>query len=198
MFGYACSQTAFSAPIPTPTLTIVVNNYSQAPTAVLERAEREADRIFGEAGVRAMWSNCSAGESNAETKRLCQKAFEAADVMVRILPGPVLKIFGDTVFGFAVPPVLASVYYEYMVRLAKSEGAEFELPIIMGCAIAHEIGHLLMGSNGHSDTGIMQGRWRLKQIQEAMRGQLIFTVEQSKLLREEVKRRTLAMHAALQ
>jgi hypothetical protein len=187
----AVSQTSFSGHGPSPRFTIAVANYSQAPPAVLERAQREADRIFGEAGMTAVWANCSAGQSNAEMKNLCQKAFEAADVMVRILPVPVLKIFGDSVFGFAVPPVLASVYCDYIVRLANSDGAEFEIPIILGCSVAHEIGHLLLGSNGHSDTGIMQGRWRREQVQEAMRGNLVFTVEQSKVMRAETRRRTL-------
>ena len=74
---------------------------------------------------------------------------------MRILPAPVLDKFQDSVFGFAVHPVLASVYYEFALRRARSDDAEFELPIILGCVMAHELGHLLLGSNSHSDKGIM-------------------------------------------
>jgi hypothetical protein len=45
---------------------------------------------------------------------------------------------GTLPYGFAILPVIASVYYEYIVRLAKSEDA---ILIVLGCAIAHEVGH---------------------------------------------------------
>jgi hypothetical protein len=49
--------------------------------------------------------------------------------------------------------VLQSFYYEYAVRRAKSDDGEFEGRIILGCAIAHEVGHLQLGSNRHSGCG---------------------------------------------
>jgi hypothetical protein len=42
---------------------------------------------------------------------------------------------------------LASVYYEYAVRLTSSDT---EVSTMLGCAIAHEIGHLLLGPRSHS------------------------------------------------
>lgn len=196
-FGYTFSQSKFSAPVPTTTFTVLVNNYSQASASVLVRAEREADRIFGGAGISAVWLNCSAGQSTVDTQKSCHKPVEATDVRLRILPAPVLNKLQDTVFGFAVHPVLASVYYEYVVRLAKTDEAEFELPIILGCAIAHEIGHLLLGSNSHFGIGIMQSKWEREQLRHAMMGTLAFTSEQSKVLRAEVQRRTLTSTAGL-
>src|SRR5215469_4419013 len=187
--GYAFSQTGFSDPVPTPRLTVVVDNYSQASDVVLARAEREADRIFRKAGFSAVWSNCSPGQSAIDTQRFCQKAVAATHVILRILPAPVLNKFQDSLFGFAVHPVLASVYYEYVLRLAKTDDAEFELPIILGCAIAHEIGHLLLGPDSHSGTGIMQRKWEREQLRQAMMGTLLFTSEQSKVIRDEVQRR---------
>ena len=196
-FGYACSQTAFSAPVPTPKLTIVVNNYSQASASLLAKAEKEADRIFSGAGLKAVWLNCSTGQPTADEQRSCQEPVKATDVRLRILSSPVLNKVQDVVFGFAVHPVLASVYYEYVVRLAKTDEAEFELPIILGCAIAHEIGHLLLGSNSHFGIGIMQSKWEREQLRHAMMGTLAFTSEQSKVLGAEVQRRTLTSTAGL-
>ena len=80
---------------------------------------------------------------------------------MRVLSEPTQNELQDTVFGFAVVPVLATVYYE-AVRHAKSDGAEFDIPIILGCVIAHEIGHLLLGSNSHSGSGVMKPRWERK------------------------------------
>jgi hypothetical protein len=76
------------------------------------------------------------------------------------------------------------------LRLAKTDDAEFELPIILGSAIVHEIGHLLLGPNNHSADGIMCAKWERKQVEQARWGSLLFTSEQSKVLRAEVQRRT--------
>ena len=191
VFGHAFSQNVFSATAPTLSLTIIVDNYSQASAAVLARAENEAGRIFGRAGLSAVWLNCSTGQVSVDTQPSCHKAVEATDVRLRILPAHVRDKFQGTVFGFAVHPVLASVYYEHVVRLAKTDDAEFELPIILGCAIAHEIGHLLLGPNNHSADGIMRAKWERKQVEQTMCGTLLFTSQQSKVIQAEARRRKL-------
>jgi len=172
-----------------PTITIQTYNYSQASPTVLVEAEREAGRILMEAGLRAIWLECPVGLSSPSPKGLCKNASEATDLRLRVLDAPVANKFQDTVFGFTVHPVLASVYYEYAARRAKSDDAEFEAPIILGCAIAHEVGHLLLGTNSHSDVGIMQPRWEPNQFRQLMIGNLAFTPEQSKLMRAAARTR---------
>ena len=108
---------------------------------------------------------------------------------LRVLAAPIQNKFQNTVFGFTIHPVLASVYYEYALRRAKSDDAEFEVQIILGCAIAHELGHLLLGTNSHSDKGIMQPRWEPNQVRQLMMGTLLFSTEQSKLMREQARTR---------
>jgi hypothetical protein len=167
---------------PQPTITVQIYNYSQASPAMLVEAEREAGRILGAVGLRPVWVECSVEPSTSGLEGPCQKAPAATDLRLRVLGAPVTNIFRDTVFGFAVHPVLASVYYEYAARRAKTDNAEFEAPIILGCAIAHELGHLLLGTNSHSDEGIMQPRWESSQFRQLMTGALLFTSEQSKLM----------------
>jgi len=107
-----------------------------------------------------------------------------------VLGAPIQNRFQDTVLGFTIHPVLASVYYEYVVRRAKNNYVEPEIPIILGCVIAHELGHLLLGSNSHSDAGIMQAQWEPRQIKQLLLGSLLFTTEQSKQMRVEARART--------
>ena len=144
---------------PSPTIRVRVNNYTQATPAMLAGAEREAGRILGKAGLQTVWLDCPAGQSTADPQDPCREPLEATDIVLRVLSESTQNKFQDTAFGFAVVPILASVYYDYAVRLARSDNAEFEIPIILGCVIAHEIGHLLLGSNSHSVSGIMQGHW---------------------------------------
>jgi hypothetical protein len=57
------------------------------------------------------------------------------------------------------------------------------LRIILGCAIAHELGHLLLGTNSHSGKGIMQRQWESNQFRQLMTGSLLFTTAQAQLMR---------------
>jgi hypothetical protein len=195
--GFAFQETVFARVTdPSPTITVRVDNYSQASPAILGGGEREADRILGKAGLRTVWLDCRAGHSTAVSQDPCREPLEATDIVLRVFSEPTRKRFQDTAFGFAVVPVVASVYYDYALRRAKSDDAEFEVPIILGCVIAHEVGHLLLGSNSHSGSGIMQRRWERKEMRQAMTGTLLFTPEQAKLIQAETQTR-MRLHAAL-
>jgi hypothetical protein len=174
---------------PSPAIRIRVNNYTPASPAVLAGAEREAARILSAAGLRTIWLDCPVEHSISTTQAPCEEALETSDIVLRVVSESTQNKFQDTVFGFAVHPILASVYYEYPMRLAVGDNAEFELPIILGCVIAHELGHLLLGSNSHSGSGIMQPRWERKQVHQAMTGAMLFTPAQSKHIQTEAQSR---------
>jgi hypothetical protein len=199
IIGFSCPQAALAG-VAEPgliTITVQVDNYSQASPAVLAAAEHEAGRILGEAGLRAVWLECPVGVSTADPPGPCHKAPEATDIRLRILAAPKRNVFQDSVFGFAVHPVLASVYYDYALHRARSDDAEFAVPIILGCVIAHELGHLLLGSNGHSVTGIMQPRWEPKQVRQFIMGTLLFTPAQSGMMRVEAGARIERQRSSL-
>jgi hypothetical protein len=122
----------------------------------------------------------------------CLEPLEPTDIVLRVLSEPTKNRFQDTVFGIAVVPILASVYYDYALRTAERDNAAFEAPIILGCVIAHEVGHLLLGTNSHSGSGVMQQRWERRQIRQAMTGTLLFTPEQAKLIQAEMQKRMAA------
>jgi hypothetical protein len=186
-----------SAQDQSPSIRVRVDNYTPASPAVLAGAEREASRVFGAAGLRTVWLDCPEGLSSALSQDPCQVPLEASDIVLRVVSESTKNKFQDTVFGFAVQPVLATLYYEYPLRLAQGDGAEFELPLILGCVIAHEIGHLLLGPDSHSNSGIMQPRWDRKQIQQARMGTLLFTPQQGKHIREETQSRMMLETAHL-
>jgi hypothetical protein len=63
--------------------------------------------------------------------------------------------------GYALPDALtgvnAAVFYDRIERLHKS--ADIDLSTLLGHAMAHEIGHVLLGAREHSPRGIMKARW---------------------------------------
>jgi hypothetical protein len=60
---------------------------------------------------------------------------------------------------------------------------------MLGRAIAHEIGHALLGG-GHSSQGIMQARWGGGQLEFAAANDMVFTPDQERALRLAIKTRT--------
>jgi hypothetical protein len=184
---------------PSAMLRVRVNNYTQASPSIVAKAEREAGRILGEAGLRMVWLDCPMEHYGGVhvQQNPCLEPLEATDIVLRVLSERTQNKFQDTVFGFAVVPIFASVYYDYALRSAKRDNDEFEVPVILGCVIAHELGHLLLGSNSHSGSGVMQPQWGRKQVKQALTGGLLFTHEQSKHIQAEVERRTSVQNASL-
>jgi hypothetical protein len=84
-------------------------------------------------------------------------------------------------------PASASVFYSRVQELAK--GGTAPVPVILGHAVAHEIGHLLLGSNSHSSLGLMRAQWSRLDLQNATAGNLFFTREQTEAMREVVLKR---------
>ncbi len=57
---------------------------------------------------------------------------------------------------------------------------------IMGYAMAHEIGHLLLGPNSHSLSEIMRAKWHPKDLKVLAKASLLFTSQQAELIRDTV------------
>jgi hypothetical protein len=74
-------------------------------------------------------------------------------------------------------PFIASVFYHRAVELeAGKSGARAE---ILGGILAHEIGHLLLAENSHSETGVPRGRWGDQDLRMLACGRLWFNPEQA-------------------
>lgn len=173
-----------------PTATVLVYNHAHLARSILVAAEREAGRILDGAGVRIIWVECPVPPAAESAEGLCLRALKSTDIMLRVLPRPSRRRLKADVFGSAISPILASVYYDYALRLAvEDEYLEFDARIILGCVIAHELGHLFLGSNSHSSAGIMRSPWGQKQLQQALMGTLLFTPEQAKGIEAQARAR---------
>lgn len=91
------------------------------------------------------------------------------NLSLRINPGPgaAHSGFPESCTGFAALTanqrgVDASVFYRRVEEAAKkARVSNFQ---ILGVAMAHEIGHLLLGSNSHSRIGIMRPHWKREEL----------------------------------
>ncbi len=167
-------------------ITVWVYNYAQVSYWTLIRAEREATKIFCQAGIETVWLDHA-------LSRVPQKLFGATVLALKILPESMAARYGHrlTTLGFAIPSreggTHASVFYQRVKDLAK--GTVETEPEILGHALAHEIGHLLLGSTGHDPTGIMHTDWSREELHQMSWQYLCFSAEQAEVLRTNLLRR---------
>jgi hypothetical protein len=197
------ASSGLAASEPALTVRVRVYNYAKVSSAILSDAEQEASRIFSAAGVDTLWADCSATGAQpqpmlasagqaAQAETDCDGPVAGATLVLRILPRstPASRAFQDTMFGFAEGQWMASVFYARVEGLILSvNGGEREAPVILGDVIAHEIGHLLLGTNSHSPSGIMCAKWDQEYLRKAVMGFQKFSPEQAALIRATVHRR---------
>jgi hypothetical protein len=87
------------------------------------------------------------------------------------------------------PGVYADVFYPSIERLFRDYGTNRSL--VLGDVMAHEIGHLLLGTNAHFTIGIMRPRWRYEELEEVEKGTLLFTDTQAHAIRTRLMAVTL-------
>lgn len=181
-----------------PTFIVYVYNLAQVSRKSLDAAEAEASRIFLKAGVRTKWVDCPL--SSAEKARFpdCRLQPGREDLVLKIFPDLSSRRLGLRAqnLGFCPasegtgPGSETALAYNRIKDLAKSWDADARQ--VLGFAAAHELGHLLLHSPGHSPTGIMRAVWNTDDLQRATRGELVFTPEQAGLIRAAAWTRTEA------
>ena len=168
-----------------PGISVLVYNYAEVPWQSLDRAEREAAWIFHGVGSEVIWTNCNTAITGIPNGVNCTQEVRPTELIVRILPEitVVSGITRDSTMGFAFGN-LASVSF----CRVKAEAAKFGVGpyAVLGPAIAHEIGHLLLGQQGHSPTGIMRARWQRRDYEAPALGAFKFSAEQAEQVRAEV------------
>ncbi len=174
------------------TLVYVVN-WAPVPEATLAAAEGVAREVLGRAGVPSEWRDCT--EPTGRTSALCVPKAGPDELLLDVLgPHQRAALRGTSnVLGLAMLPQDGSRASQAAVFLEKADAlsrlGNASIAQVLGHAMAHEIGHLLLESSEHSDTGLMCAQWSGREIQRAAWGQLHFTPEESARLSATVAAR---------
>jgi len=166
-------------------MSVHVYNMAQAPSSTVDRAKKEAGRILAEAGLRLDWVDCPLTSSDMDRVPECRQ-LRPTNLTLRIIPQAAASLKKEMI-GFALPDpggaIHATVFYGRAEEFA--EAFSVSTALVLGHAIAHEIGHLLLGSEKHSSSGLMKAQWRKSDL----RVQLRFSSKQAESMKEEVARR---------
>jgi hypothetical protein len=145
--------------------TISVYNDAGVPEETLRQGEKEASRIFRRAGIEVNWLNCGI-PMGPEASAVCREAVFPKHLHLRIVrKARSLKkeTLGISFVSADGRGCYADLFYERIEDLNGSGHAN--LASLLGHVAAHEVGHLLLGTNSHAPTGIMRARWTLENLQ---------------------------------
>ncbi len=169
-------------------INVRVFNYAQVSPETWNLAQEVAARILYQTGIETHWLQCSLASEGKLTPAACEQPAEPSDLVLRLVPvsAATRAHFGYGTLGIAAQPEKgtpgsASVFFSRVEELAK--GGTASVPVILGHAAAHEIGHLLLGSNSHSPLGLMRARWSRQDLQNAAAGSLLFMPGQAEAVR---------------
>ena len=140
-------------------IVVSVFNRAGANPAAVRAAEEMAARIYEQVGVSIAWRNCRT-QAEPEPER-CEAATDHRQLVLNIEHQPrtlVADAFGVAFLGNDGWGTFCDVFYDRILELHRDGRASEET--ILGMVMAHELGHLLLGSNSHSDTGIMRPKWQ--------------------------------------
>lgn len=181
---------------------ILVYDQANIKPGTLDGAKAVTAEIFRKAGVELEWIDCS--KSRSAKKSVCIQPLTFNEIVLRIIRRPKERSggSGSSPGGHAARMApewgsgMISIFFEHAEQIAEHGITFYNLKIdraqsiVLGHLVAHEIGHLLLPTGDHSSSGIMkeglhQSEWKL-----AVSGRLVFTREQSELIRQGVQARS--------
>jgi hypothetical protein len=174
-------------------MIISVHNYADVPPALLIAAEEQAREIYHRAGLETVWLNCSPKLEKIEPES-CYFS-DRTHVTLKINPHAVGAEVRDRrdVLGLAYPDArgvghFAYVFYDRVQEMSDRQKLGHAL---LAVVMAHEIGHLLLGSNSHSVSGIMCAHWNNDQLRNIGEGAMAFIPSQSQMMRDRLRTRQI-------
>lgn len=171
--------------------SLVVRIYDNTGVVAAERtrALAHADGILDRADVDVEWFDCSTRKFGRSSS-VCDTPPARGELIIRLVNAPVTDSYGvrrqalgysliDTVTGSGT---MATVFVDRVARLAND--ARIDRATVLGRAIAHEIGHLVLATNEHAEAGIMREIWTVQQLSTAKASDWLFLPDQSEQLRQ--------------
>lgn len=132
---------------PVPQINLRVYDYQGLQAELLNQALHHVVEIFADAGVVIEPIVCTQDEPPA----VCNHPLDPLNLALHIVPKPVPGGDSDAL-GYAAGQCI-TVNYSGVKEVV--DHSQAFLDKLLGCVVAHELGHVLLGPDSHSATGIM-------------------------------------------
>ena len=196
-------EAAGAVVIPEPgTVSLRVRTYTQVTSKRdVRTARRTASAILERAGIRVDWVECGPAAAGEEVAAdACTGPLGRNELVVRLVPagtaggGSHPHSLG---FAFVDPDAgggwLATVYADRVGQMAQAAGVG--AAELLGRAIAHEIGHLLIGSNQHAPSGLMRASWSGADLRRNRATEWLFGRNEGETMRRQIASRPVSRAA---
>jgi hypothetical protein len=169
-----------------PRLSVRVYSFAGLSPWLLHAAEVEAYRLLRKVPVDLNWVDCTSALASAA----CVSDLAPTDLVIRILPKALPLATADAlgIAGSQGGEAKAFLFYDRMVALRTHARP---LPSIVGRVLAHEIVHVLLPDQSHSDFGLMRGQWSTDDLLMASSACLALPAASVRLMEKEALRRVL-------
>ena len=153
---------------------------------LLDAGAAEATRLLSTIPVRLSWLNCAAPAHPAK----CESPETPADLTIRLL-SKALPHASPNALGMAMWSDSGGSVALFFDRALSIRRPGILLPHILGRAMAHEIVHLLLGVESHSDLGLMRRQWSAEDLRMDSGACLGLSTNAVESMRTEAARRVL-------
>jgi hypothetical protein len=187
-----------AAAIVDPELGVVIRTYATAGVVSdLLPALADAAAILEDAGIGVTWVQCDVVFVQRDDHR-CLAPLSANELAIRFVRLPPhlaaqdVVTLGDSLIDTRLRAgSLATIYVNRVATLARRCGVDVQT--LLARAVAHEIGHLLLGTSVHASSGLMRAAWSQTALRRAAAEDWRFTALDALAIREAVR----ARHARL-
>jgi hypothetical protein len=173
-----------SLSLPVPVVIRVVDNFGLSAPDVLT-AKTEAQTILQRVGLDVSWVDCSRSAEAAVID--CQRPVGHGELIVRLVPSRAKPGDGSVVMGYSIvdPAARHACFATVSVDLVESVAgaAGVDARSLLGRAIAHEVGHLLLNTSRHSSAGLMRALWTRVELQRNSSADWQFAKKEAQIMR---------------
>jgi hypothetical protein len=169
-------------------LLVRVYDNAGVPAAERARALSRAGEILARVELDVAWLDCPARGAEA-IPRQCNTAPDPDEIIVRLVRASArADLDYHQALGYSLVDsetgrgTIATVFADRVEHLAHL--GRFDRASVMGRAVAHEIGHLILGTNAHSDRGLMREHWTFEEVKRNRPEDWQFTAAQREELRD--------------
>ena len=181
------------------TLAVSLHDYSGLSAKETLQMIQTVDLVFANAGFKIDWRQCR-GALASPPHATCENELQDNEIVMRLQPAVIRRAVPNQSFrsedtivlGHTAATTAGGYYASVAVQSVRQQAAEFSVPFdrLIGYAVAHEIGHCLLGP-GHSYAGLMRAVWNRKDAEAISRLSLHLTKEECRKAVARLSSRTL-------
>jgi hypothetical protein len=173
-------------------IVVRIYNYAGVPAEELASAQATTAAIFQSTAIAVEWNSCRVPGSDEGMP--CEGPLGTNELIVRLMDSSAGVVRGPLAMGSSLietdtgQGVLATIDPRLTGSIAEQSG--MDAATMLGRAVAHELGHLLLANPGHSETGLMRALWSQAELRRNRSFDWVFSAQEADTMRHRLGARS--------